>query len=301
MNDPIAETVAQERPRLTNLAYRLLGSLTDAEDAVQEAYARWFALISDQRDEIASPGAWLSTVTSRICLDVLGSARQRRERYVGEWVPEPVLPRGDWVGGRATGTGPPDPADQITLDESVSMAFLVVLEAMRAAERVAFVLHDVFRYPFAEVGEIVGRTPAACRQLASSARRRLRDSGAEPAALEDRDARAEQAAVVARFRRAWQTGDLDGLLQVLTEDAVTITDGGGKVRAQVGPVTGGTRVAEFLLARRPDGLAVLEAPVNGRAGLVVQRDGVTVMAVAFAVVGERIRHIWAVLNPDKLP
>lgn len=171
---PDLSAVLDERRRLINVAYRLLGSLAEAEDAVQETYARWFALSRRQQEAIASPGAWLTTVAGRICLDVLGSARVRRERYVGSWLPEPLPDRDEWLGGRADDgrAGSTDPADQVTLDESVNMAFLVVLESMTPAERVAFVLHDVFRYPFAEIAEIVGRTPAACRQLASSARRR---------------------------------------------------------------------------------------------------------------------------------
>src|SRR5271165_1566433 len=159
-----------ERHQLINLAYRLLGSLAEAEDAVQETYARWYAMSREQQDAIESPGAWLTTVASRICLDLLGSARARRERYVGEWIPEPLPERAEWTGGRPSGATI-DPADRVTLDESVSMAFLVMLESMTPAERVAFILHDVFRYPFAEVAGIVGRSPAACRQLASSARR----------------------------------------------------------------------------------------------------------------------------------
>ena len=166
-----------ERRQLINLAYRLLGSLAEAEDAVQESYARWYAMTRQEQDAIESPGAWLTTVASRICLTVLGSARARRERYVGEWIPEPVPEAAEWISGRPGGTAG-DPADRVTLDESVSMAFLVVLESMTPAERVAFILHDVFRYSFAEVAEIVGRTPAACRQLASSARRRIRASQA---------------------------------------------------------------------------------------------------------------------------
>ena len=128
----------------------------------------WYALTPRQRDAIASPGAWLTTVTSRICLDQLGSARARRERYIGQWIPEPLPESAEWISSRP-GT-PADPADRITLDESVSMAFLVVLESMTPAERVAFILHDVFGYPFTEIARIVGRTPAACRQLASSGR-----------------------------------------------------------------------------------------------------------------------------------
>src|SRR6185295_3862197 len=137
--------------------------------------ARWYALSRQQQDAIETPGAWLTKVAGRICLNLLGSARARRETYVGEWIPEPLPAPAEWIAGAGGGAGM-DPADRITLDESVTMAFLVVFESMTPAERVAFVLHDVFRYPFAEVAEIVGRTPAACRQLASSARRRVRAS-----------------------------------------------------------------------------------------------------------------------------
>ena len=160
--------VMAERGRLIGLAYRLLGSLAEAEDAVQEAYARWYALTPDQQDAIGSPAAWLTTVASRICLDLLGSARARRERYVGQWIPEPLPGPAAWASTRPAA----DPADRVTLDESVSMAFLVVLESMTPAQRVTFILHDVFAYPFTDVAQIVGRTPAACRQLATSARRR---------------------------------------------------------------------------------------------------------------------------------
>jgi RNA polymerase sigma factor (sigma-70 family) len=163
--------VVRERRHLLDVGYRLLGSLTEAEDAVQETYSRWYSLSADQQRAIESPVAWLTTVASRICLDQLKSARVRREHYVGQWIPEP-LPSAAPVAGHR-GPGDADPADRITLDESVNMALLVVLEAMTPAERVAFILHDVFRFPFAEIGAIVGRSPAACRQLASAARRRV--------------------------------------------------------------------------------------------------------------------------------
>src|SRR3954454_13130009 len=172
-SDPSLRAVIGERRRLINLGYRLLGSLAEAQDVVQETYVRWYAMSAEQQEAVESPRGWLTRVASRICLDVLGSARARRERYVGEWIPEPLPGPGGWGGGP-----PADPADRVTLDESVTMAFLVVLESMTPAERVAFVLHDVFGYPFAEVAEIVGRNPAACRQLASSARRRIRASPA---------------------------------------------------------------------------------------------------------------------------
>ena len=173
--DPGLGAIMSEQRQLINLAYRLLGSLADAEDVAQETYARWCAMSPQHREVIASPGGWLTKVASRICLDLLGSARARRERYVGEWIPEPLRDGREWTSGRSGGTTI-DPADRVTPGNSINMAFLVVLESMTPAQRVAFILHDVFRYSFTEGAEIVGRTPAACRQLASSARRRIRAS-----------------------------------------------------------------------------------------------------------------------------
>ena len=284
-----------ERRQLINLAYRLLGSLAEAEDVVQETYARWYAMSGPQQDAIESPGAWLTTVASRICLDLLRSARARRERYVGEWIPEPLPERTEWISGRPGGTTA-DPADRITLDESVDMAFLVVLESMTPAERVAFILHDVFGYSVAEVAEIVGRTPAACRQLASSARHRLR--AAQPPAIPT----AQQAGIVRDFRQAWEAKDIEALIGLLDPDATATGDGGGLVRAELHPVEGARQVARFFADRaraRPD-LRILERTVNGQPGLVAQLDGVTVAVYAFDITGDRIKHIWAVLNPDKL-
>src|SRR5947208_9012446 len=204
--DPGLAAIMSERRQLINVAYRLLGSMAEAEDAVQETYARWYALTPAQRAAIESPGAWLTTVTSRICLDQLGSARARRERYVGQWIPEPLPEPAEWVSGAGA---PADPADRITLDESVSMAFLVVLESMTPAERAAFILHDVFGYPFTEIARIVGRTSAACRQLASSGRRRIRAAHAPAAPT------ARQAAIIRDFKNAWQTTDIPALIGLL--------------------------------------------------------------------------------------
>ncbi|MFI5910404.1 RNA polymerase sigma factor SigJ [Dactylosporangium sp. NPDC051541] len=284
--------VMGERRQLLNVAYRLLGSLADAEDVVQEAFARWYALAPGQRQDIASPGAWLTTVTSRICLDLLGSARVRRERYVGEWIPEP-LP-GDGVGG--LGGGGADPADRVTLDESVNMAFLVVLENMTPAERVVFVLHDVFRYSFAEVAEIVGRSPGACRQLASSARRRVASARVERASAE------RKAGLVRQFARAWAAKDIDALIGVLDPDAVAVSDGGGVVPALLEPVIGASAIAAGFIRIRNLGqeLTVVERTVNGQPGLVVEAGGVTTTVMAFEAAGDRITRIWAVRNPDKL-
>lgn len=282
-----------ERRNLINLAYRLLGSRSEAEDVVQESYARWYAMSERQRAAIDTPGAWLTTVASRICLDLLRSARTRRESYVGDWVPEPLPDRAEWGTGRSSAG---DPADRITLDESITMAFLVVLDSMTPAERVALILHDVFGYSFAEVGEIVGRSPAASRQLASSARRRIRASlGAGAPA-------ARQADVIRAFRRAWEDNDLDALLGLLDPDATVISDGGGLVRAALHPVTGSETIARRLLtltAEAPD-LTILDCAVNGQPGLVLQVEGSTVTVMAFAITGGRIKRIWGVRNPDKL-
>ncbi|WP_147942246.1 RNA polymerase sigma factor SigJ [Microbispora hainanensis] len=287
--------IISERRQLINLGYRLLGSLAEAEDVVQETYARWYAMSPRERDAIASPGAWLTRVAGRICLNLLSSARARRETYVGEWIPEPLPDPADRATGRPDGIGA-DPADQVTLDESVSMAFLVVLDAMTPAERVAFVLHDVFRYSFAEVAEIVGRTPAACRQLASSARRRIRDSqaAAPPAS--------RQAAVVREFKQAWEAQDINALIGLLDPGATGIADGGGIAPALLRPIEGGERIARHFaaLAARVSGLTLLERTVNGRPGLIAQQDAVTVSVFAFEIAGDRIKRIWAVRNPDKL-
>jgi RNA polymerase sigma factor (sigma-70 family) len=280
--------IMSERRQLINLAYRLLGSLADAEDVVQETYARWYAMSPDQQDAIASPGAWLMKVAGRICLDQLGSARARRERYVGEWLPEPVPEPTEWRTG--------DPADRITLDESVTMAFLVVLESMTPAERVAFILHDVFGYPFADVADITGRTPAACRKLASSARRRIRASQAPATPT------ARQAGIVRAFKQAWEAKDIDALIGLLDPDATAIADGGGLASAVLRPIEGGEQVARYAvdLAGRAPNLTILERTVNGQPGLVAQQDGITVTVYSFEVAGGRIKHIWAVRNPDKL-
>jgi RNA polymerase sigma-70 factor, ECF subfamily len=290
--DPGWSAVMSERRRLLDLAYRLLGSLAEAEDAVQETYARWYAMSRGQQDAIANPGAWLTRVASRVCLDVLGSARARRERYVGEWIPEPLPEPAEWPGGAMA-----DPADRVTLDESVSMAFLVVLESMTPAERVAFVLHDIFRYSFAEVAEITGRTPAACRQLASSARHRIHASQA-PAAPS-----ARQAGIVRDFKRAWETKDINAIVSLLDPDATMTSDGGGLVSAALRPIEGGKQVARYLAGladRAPGNVTYLERTVNGQPGLVAQQDGVTVTVFAFDIAGDRITRIWAVRNPGKL-
>ncbi|MBV7672960.1 RNA polymerase sigma factor SigJ [Streptomyces halstedii] len=284
------EGEAGDRRQLINVAYRLLGSLAEAEDAVQEAYARWYALPRRRREEIVSRGAWLTTVTGRVCLDVLGSARARRERYVGAWLPEPLPDRAEWDHGHGA-----DPADRIVLDESVTMAFLVVLESMTPAERVAFVLHDVFRYPFAEISGVLGRTPGACKQLAASARRRAEGARTPVAA----DGHAD---VVRRVRAAWETKDIAALVDLLDPAAVMTADGGGVAGAAPHPVEGAARIARYMVAvaDQAPGLELLERSVNGTPGLVARRAGVVMTVASFDVVHGHVTRIWVVRNPDKL-
>ena len=293
--DPGLTAVMSERRQLINLAYRLLGSLADAEDVVQETYARWYAMSRQQQEAIESPGAWLTKVASRICLNLLCSARVRRETYVGEWIPEPLPEPTEWISGRS-GATTIDPADRITLDESINMAFLVVLESMTPAERVAFILHDVFRYSFAEVGRD----------------RRSYPCGVPPAGLlgpptrtrnaAPRDLDSPSADIVRDFKQAWEAKDINALIGLLDPDATAIADGGGMVGAVLHPIEGAEQIARSLLhlEGRPRNLTILERTVNGQPGLIAQQDGVTVSVFAFDVAGDRIKRIWAVRNPDKL-
>ncbi|MFJ6085473.1 RNA polymerase sigma factor SigJ [Streptomyces sp. NPDC092369] len=293
--DPTLGSLRTERRRLLNLGYRMLGSVQDAEDVVQETYARWYALPEEKQREIDVPPAWLTRVASRICLDQLASARVRRERYTGEWLPEPVPHGATWT---STGedAGRDDPADRITLDESVSMGMLVVLDSVTPAERVAFVLHDVFGMPFTEIAETMGRSSAACRQLAASARRRLTDRQAGGSTPQ------EHRQVVSAFREACETGDLDALVALLDPAVESRSDGGGKVRAALRPIVGRDKVARLflgLMRREPD-VELTEEDVNGTPGVVVRIDGTTFAVLAADVHDGLITDLWLMVNPDKL-
>ncbi|QFG21450.1 RNA polymerase sigma factor SigJ [Actinomadura sp. WMMB 499] len=289
--EALAEAFEAERPRLLRVAYATLGSLTEAEDCVQEAWLRLRRL--DDPAGIRDLRAWLTRTVGRLALDALGSARARRERYVGTWLPEPVVAAPGPAGASPAGA---DPADRVTLDESVSTALLVVLETLSPAERTAFLLHDVFGLPFEEVAGIVGRSPAAVRQLASRARRHV-------AAGRPRfpPTPAEQRALVAAFVAACRNGDLDGLVALLAPDVTCRADGGGKVSTLPRDVHGAERVARALIAfteRPPRDL--LQTVVNGAPGLVA-RDHEGVLSVAsFTFDAGRIVAIDIVRNPDKL-
>jgi RNA polymerase sigma factor (sigma-70 family) len=289
-------SMAEHRGLLMNVAYRLLGSVSEAEDAVQDAFMRWYALPDSSRNVIESPTGWLVTVTTRICLDMLGSARARREHYVGEWLPEPVPAEARWT-SQAISVRAADPADRVSLDDSLSMALLVVLESMTPAERVAFILHDVFKYTFAEVAEIVGRSPEACRQLASSARRRLRNARGNNISA------TEHARVVSVFKVALETGDVTSLIEILNPDATAIADGGGLVNATIKRIEGADEIARYLLGLyqlQPD-LIFQITTVNGRAGLVGRDEAGRALAVAsVAIANGLIERIWVIRNPEKL-
>ncbi|MFJ2667418.1 RNA polymerase sigma factor SigJ [Nocardia fluminea] len=280
----LARRFEEHRPYLRRLAYSTLGSISDAEDVVQDAWLRLQRQFdAGKADEIDNLRAWLTTVIGRLALDQLGSARARREQYVGEWLPEPEVTSWD------------DPADRISQDERVTTALLVVLESLSPAERTAFVLQDVFGMSGPEVAEVVGRTPAAVRQLASRARKHVENGTPRfPASP------AEQEKVVSAFSLAWRSGDLSSLLGILDENVVLTADGGGKVPAIRQPVRGAELIAKMLLgwytAANGWGRSVL---VNGMPGLVVF-DGTNVGVFSFVVDAGRVVAINVVRNPDKL-
>ena len=271
-------------PFLRAVAYRMLGSVADAEDALQEC---WLRLDRRAPDETVDLRPWLTTVVSRICLDMLRARRSRREDFAGSWLPEPI------VGVEAS---PASPEEESVLADSVGLALLVVLETLTPAERLAFVLHDVFALPFEEIAAVVGRTPVATRQLASRARRRIKLAGPEP----DAD-RAVQRRVVDAFLAAARAGDFAALLSLLDPEVVLRTDGGGRGPLARPPLTGAKQVGEFLRVGAPP-FAPLGRPatVNGGPGVIVERGGEVVAVVSITIVGGRIREIDIIGDVAKL-
>ncbi|GAB2951566.1 RNA polymerase sigma-70 factor [Nonomuraea fastidiosa] len=274
----------EHRDHLWGVAYRITGTKTDADDAVQEAWLRWrHADVAQVRDV----RAYLTTTVSRICYDLLTSARVRREAYVGPWLPEPVV--------KELG-----PEDRVAMDDSVSMAMLAVLERLTAAERVAFVLHDVFGVPFGEIAEVLGRSDEAVRRLASRARARVREHG--PRRTTDRSTHRK---AVEAFAAAALNGDLSGLVAALDPDVVWRSDGGGAVSSALQPVAGADRVARLvhgLVSRWLEGMTVEFAEVNGGLGVVVRAaDGTADTVAAFSVAEDgRVTEVDVVRNPAKL-
>lgn len=286
-DDPAA-AFEPHRAYLRGLAYRMLSSMAEAEDAVQDAYIRWHRIGAKARAAIENPRAWLSKATTRLCLDRLKSARAQRETYVGPWLPEPVIEL----------EAAEDPAE---LAQDLSVAFLLLLERLSPLERAAFLLHDVFEMSFSQVSEVLRRDEAACRQLATRARKHI-ESGRPRF-----DAKAEdQARMAAAFMAAAGSGDPMQLAHLLAKDAVLISDGGGKVRAALNPILGRDKIVAFVLGIRakvpiPEGTEFRSSIINGLPGfLFVRPDGTIDQTMSFEVQDGEIHRIYAVRNPDKL-
>ena len=270
------ETYESLRPLAFSIAYRMLGSVSEAEDVVQESLLRLH-----RAEDVEHPKAFVATVVTRLSIDELRSARVRRETYVGPWLPEPVL------------------TDSRPDDESVSMALLVTLEALTPVERAVFLLHDVFDYGYDEIAEIVGKTRENCRQLAVRARRHVeaRRPRFEPS-------REQREALAARFFEAIREGDLDGLVSLLAEDAVATGDGGGKAAARKTPLHGGAKIARFMLGlmrlAERDAYEFDFCEVNGRPGALIRQDGRVISALSLEIADGRVTEFLSVANPDKL-
>lgn len=283
MSEPAEQIFNQYRWLLFSIAYRILGSATDAEDIVQEAFVRW---LEADEEAVQSPRAYLSTVVVRLCLDQLRSARAQREVYVGPWLPEP-LP-----------TSQQELSENAALAESLSFAFLVMLENLGPLERAIFLLREVFDYEYAEIAEIVGKSEANCRQILRRARQHL---GQRHARFEV--SREQQERITAQFLRASTSGDMQGLLNLLTDDVVFTADGGGKAKAGVKPVHGRDKVARGTLSGLRTILSSLQArieEINGQPAVVGYLNGNLYGVVILDVVDEHVRGIYTVLNPDKL-
>jgi RNA polymerase sigma-70 factor (ECF subfamily) len=278
------EDFEPHRSLLFSIAYRMLGSVADAEDVVQEAYLRWQGA---PEAEVRSPKSYLSAVVTRLSIDRLRSAKARREEYVGPWLPEPLLSEGD------------EEADDMTeLDESLSMAFLVVLESLNPVERAVFLLREVFDYDYEEISRLVGKSEDNCRQIAHRARQAV-------AARRPRFERSpEQEERLSRqFLEACISGDMEGLISLLSEEVTLWSDGGGKVTAAPYPIHGPERVARFLLRvlrTVPPGFSARLARINGGPGVVGYVDGHPTSVVALDVADGRLRGVRIVVNPEKL-
>jgi RNA polymerase sigma-70 factor (ECF subfamily) len=290
MTDPEV-SFEPHRRRLLGLAYRMLGSIAEAEDAVQDAYLRWHAT---DRDAVSDTRAFLTTTTTRICLDTLKSARARREAYVGPWLPEPVLD-----------TAALAPDTQTELAEDLSIALLLALDRLSALERAAFLLHDVFDCSFGEVASALDRSEAACRQLASRARTHVREARPQrTSTVRDRSESSNHQQLVSAFVNAARSGDLQTLMGLLADDVRLTTDGGGKLPAALNVIEGADRTARFVVGAvskgLPEGSIIRVAEINGLPGLIVYAPDGSVQSVAFEIVHNLVRAIYVVRNPEKL-
>jgi RNA polymerase sigma-70 factor (ECF subfamily) len=281
------------RRRLLGLAYRMLGSMSDAEDAVQETYLRWHGA---DREQVSDARAFLMTTTARICIDMLTSARARREQYVGPWLPEPVLD---------TGALAPDSSAEMA--EDLSVALLLTLDRLSPLERAAFLLHDVFDFSFREVATALDRSEPACRQLAGRARehvRAVRPRGATAPDVSPGGIEAKHAQLLSAFVAATQSGDLDGLTRLLASDVRVVTDGGGKATAALNVLEGADRAGRFLIGAVRKGASadftLRFAALNGLPGVIVDGPEGPVQTATFDIEGGVIQSLYIVRNPDKL-
>ena len=292
-SDPAASFEPYRR-RLLGLAYRMLGSMADGEDAVQETYLRWHAV---DRDRVVEPRAFLMTTTTRICLDMLTSARARREEYVGPWLPEPVVD-----------TAALAPDSHTELAEDLSIALLLTLDRLSPLERAAFLLHDVFEFSFTEVAGALERSEPACRQLAARARAHVRASRPRgTSALTGRPGEIDEkhAQLMSAFVAACRSGDLDALMRMLASDVRVVTDGGGKVVAALNVLEGADRAARFLVGATQKGwreyFTLRFATINGLPGIIVDGPEGPVQTSAFEIDDDDVvRALYVVRNSDKL-
>lgn len=268
-----------------SLAYRMLGSIADAEDMVQETYVRWQ---SASAAEIAAPKAYLSTIVTNLCINHLQSARVKREEYIGPWLPEPLITDENQ-----------DPMRNIQLADSLSMAFMILLEALAPTERAVFLLREVFDYEYEEIARMVGKTESNCRQMVSRARLHVRERRPRFDVSNEMQSR-----LTSQFMKACASGDLQGLMSLLAEDAELLSDGGGKVTAARKPIHGADHIARFLTGIvnkvGPSHLTVRPTEVNGQPGFITYLDGRLQNVLSLDIVDNRIRGVYIIVNPDKL-
>ncbi len=288
------------RPLLFSIAYRMLGSAMDAEDIVQEA---WLRYLQADREDIESPRAYLSTIVTRLCINQLKSAREQREQYIGPWLPEPIL-----TGGKRLAPEQPlteglalsvSPAQHLSRFDSISMAFLVLLEQLTPAERAVFLLREVFDYDYGEIAAALDKSEAACRQLLSRAKKHMADHRPR-----FERSTGDQERLVQGFLQAVEAGDVDVLTGMLAEDVVVWTDGGGKVSAALQPVHGRANSARFILGARrfaPGPFTAEIATVNGKPGILLRLEtGKVFLVIDMDFDGDQVREFHIIGNPDKL-
>lgn len=276
------------RGKLFGIAYRMLGAVGDAEDAVQDAYLRY---ASTKRDDIRSTEAFLVTVITRLCLDRIKSAQAQREVYVGQWLPEPLLT-----------DQPPesqDPAERMADLESISYAFVLLLQSLSPEERAAFLLHEVFDYDYVEIAEFMGKSEAACRQLVSRAKKHVAEHRPRIKTTPE-----EYHRIMASFMQVVSTGDLSGLMQLMSDDVTMVSDGGGKASAALHPLHGPDHVARFIIGlvkqAEPEGVNFRLAPINGQLGVIIHYQGQLLSVATLDVVDGHVHGVYFMRNPDKL-